>query len=80
MLFRSWNITEGSVDERIDKAIEKTVAFFESVGIPTRLPDYEVPATTIDKIAARFAERGTRMGEYKDIDAAETRRILERQL
>lgn len=77
---RIWNITEGSVDERIDKAIEKTVAFFESVGIPTRLPDYEVPATTIDKIAARFAERGTRMGEYKDIDAAETRRILERQL
>ncbi|MFZ5432043.1 MAG: iron-containing alcohol dehydrogenase [Bacteroidota bacterium] len=77
---RIWNITEGSVGERIDKAIQKTVEFFESVGIPTRLPDYDVPAETIDRIEARFTNRGTLMGEHRDIDAAETRRILERQL
>jgi NADP-dependent alcohol dehydrogenase len=77
---RIWNLTEGTVDERIDTAIQKTVAFFESVGIPTRLPEYGVPAETIDKIEVRFTGRGTRMGEYGDIDAAETRRILERQL
>jgi NADP-dependent alcohol dehydrogenase len=77
---RIWNITEGTVDERIDKAIQKTVEFFESVGIPTRLPDYNVPAETIDKIEQRFIQRNNRLGEHSDIDAAETRRILERQL
>jgi len=77
---RIWNITEGSVDERIDKTIQKTVEFFESVGIPTRLPDYNVPAETIDRIEQRFIARNVRFGEHKDIDAAETRRILERQL
>lgn len=77
---RIWNITEGTVDERIDKAIQKTVEFFESVGIPTRLPDYNVPAETIDKIEQRFIARDVSFGEHKDINAAATRRILERQL
>lgn len=77
---RIWNITEGTVDERIDKAIQKTVEFFESVGIPTRLPDYNVPAESIDKIEQRFIARDVSFGEHKDIDAAATRRILERQL
>ena len=77
---RIWNITEGTVDERIDKAIQKTVEFFESVGIPTRLPDYNVPAETIDKIEQRFLQRNVSLGEHKDIDAYAIRRILERQL
>ncbi|HAX96836.1 MAG TPA: NADH-dependent alcohol dehydrogenase [Prolixibacteraceae bacterium] len=77
---RVWNIKEGSVDERIDQAIRKTVEFFESVGIPTRLPDYGVTMETIERIEKRFSERGTRLGERKDIDAAETRKILEKQL
>lgn len=77
---RIWGITQGTADERIDKAIQKTVEFFESVGIPTRLPDYSVPAGTIDRIEARFITRGSKIGEHKDIDAAEIRRILEKQL
>ncbi len=77
---RVWNIREGSVDERIDQAIRKTVEFFESVGIPTRLPDYGVTMDTIERIEKRFATRGTKLGERYDIDAAETRKILEKQL
>ncbi|GAP68585.1 alcohol dehydrogenase YqhD, Fe-dependent ADH family [Bacteroidales bacterium 6E] len=77
---RVWNIREGSVDERIDQAIRKTVEFFESVGIPTRLPDYGVTMDTIERIEKRFAARGTKLGERYDIDAAETRKILEKQL
>lgn len=77
---RVWNIREGSVDERIDQAIRKTVEFFESVGIPTRLPDYGVTMDTIERIEQRFAARGTKLGERYDIDAAETRKILEKQL
>lgn len=77
---RIWGITSGSTDERIDRAIEKTVVFFESLEIPTRLADYQVPAETIDRIVARFEQRGTRMGETREIDSAETRRILEDRL
>ncbi|HOI48986.1 MAG TPA: iron-containing alcohol dehydrogenase [Prolixibacteraceae bacterium] len=77
---RIWGITSGSTDERIDRAIEKTVAFFESLEIPTRLVDYQVPAETIDRIVVRFEQRGTRMGETREIDSAETRRILEDRL
>jgi len=77
---RIWNINEGTVDERIDQAIQKTVEFFESLGIPTRLSDYGVPPETIGMIEQRFIQRNTRTGEHSDIDATETRRILERQL
>lgn len=54
---RVWKITEGSDDERAQKAIDKTVEFFESLGVPTRLSAYNVNGDTIDKIVARFEDR-----------------------
>ncbi len=54
---RVWNIKEGTEDERIDAAIGKTVDFFESLGISTRLGDYGVGTDTIDRIVSRFEER-----------------------
>lgn len=54
---RVWKITEGSDDERARKAIDKTVAFFESLGVPTRLSAYNVNGGTIDKIVARLEDR-----------------------
>ncbi|HPB13748.1 MAG TPA: iron-containing alcohol dehydrogenase, partial [Bacteroidales bacterium] len=54
---RVWKITEGSDDERALKAIDKTVEFFESLGVPTRLSAYNVKADTIDKIVSRFEDR-----------------------
>ncbi len=77
---RIWNITEGTKDERIDQAIDHTIAFFEKMGIPTRLSDYQVPASTIDKIETRFTQRGSKFGETKEIDAAITRQILEHRI
>jgi NADP-dependent alcohol dehydrogenase len=74
---RIWGITKGSTEERIDLTIRKTVEFFESVGIPTRLPDYGVPTETIDTICARFAKRGYKIGEKAEIGPAEIRLILE---
>lgn len=74
---RIWGITKGSTEERIDQTIRKTVEFFESVGIPTRLPDYGVPTETIDTICARFAKRGYKIGEKAEIGPAEIRLILE---
>ncbi len=54
---RVWKITEGSDDERALKAIDLTVEFFESLGVPTRLSAYNVNGGTIDKIVTRFEDR-----------------------
>ncbi len=77
---RIWGVREGTVDERIDQTIAKTIAFFESVGIKTTLPDYEVPAETIGRITSRFEERGMKIGEKADIGPGEIQLILEGRL
>lgn len=73
---RIWGITEGTYKERIDKTIEKTVEFFESLGIPCTLPEYDVPPETIDKIKDRFNQRDSKLGEKSDIDYSQVEEIL----
>ena len=73
---RIWGITEGTDDEKIDAAIAKTVEFFESVGLPTTLPDYNVPEESVTKIVARFEKRGYKLGEKADIGYQEIEQIL----
>ncbi len=77
---RVWGITEGNPDERIDKTIQRTAEFFESVGIPTKLHDYGVSTETIDKICARFKKRGFKIGEKANLGPDEIRLILENRL
>ncbi len=77
---RIWGITEGTDDERIDKAIAKTVEFFGSLGVPCTLPEYDVPAETIGKIKERFKQRNSKLGEKQDIDYQEVEAILENRL
>lgn len=77
---RVWGIKEGSAEERIDKTIQRTIEFFESVGIPTRLPDYGVPTETIDTICTRFKNRGYKIGEKRDIGPEAIRQVLESRL
>jgi NADP-dependent alcohol dehydrogenase len=78
---RVWHVTEGSEDERIDRAIELTRAFFESMGIGTRLPDYELGAEAIDPIITQLEVHGmTSLGEHRDVTLATSRRILETAL
>jgi NADP-dependent alcohol dehydrogenase len=59
-----------------DAAIDKTVAFFHSIGMKTRLSDYNIPATDIAKIAARFTVRD-KLGERQTIGVKEIVEILE---
>ena len=77
---RIWKIDSGTDDEKIDKAIAKTVEFFESLGLKTKLSDYNVPAETINKITARFKKRNTIIGENKDIDYKVVDAILKDRL
>jgi NADP-dependent alcohol dehydrogenase len=77
---RVWKITEGTEDERIDLAIKKTVDFFESLGIRTRLRDYNVPRETIDKIVRRFEDRKwLSLGDRGLTTPSATRKVLEYQ-
>ena len=77
---RVWGVLDGTDDERIDETIQKTVAFFESVGIQTKLPDYSVTSETIDTICTRFKNRGYKVGEKANIGPDEIRLILEDRL
>jgi NADP-dependent alcohol dehydrogenase len=77
---RIWGITEGTTREKIDKAIARTIEFFEQMGTPTTLSWYGVTDSTIDKIEKRFASRNTLLGEKRDIDSTVTRAILRDRL
>lgn len=78
---RVWNITEGSDDERIAAAIARTRAFFEGLGIPTRLSAYQLGQEAVEAVLTQLEAHGmTSLGEHRDIDLARSRRILEAAL
>jgi len=78
---RVWKITEGTEDDRIDATIQKTVEFFESVGIKTKLADYGAGSEIISKITDRFVKRGIKgIGERGDLTIEDMKKILEIQL
>lgn len=78
---RVWNITEGTRAERAEAAIEKTIEFFESLGIKTRLSGYGVGQDTIEKIVTRFEKRNwLEMGDRKLVTPAVVRKALESRL
>lgn len=73
---RVWKLTEGSEEERINKAIAETEAFFQSLGLATRLGDAGIPESTITAIVERFHERSAAYGENHNVDGEMARRIL----
>ena len=78
---RVWYITQGTEVERVDAAIDKTVKFFESLGVKTRLSDYGVGQTTIDEIVHRFEKRGwLERGDRGLVTPVVVRKVLESRL
>lgn len=78
---RIWGITSGTPDERIEATIQKTVNFFESFGIPTRLSAYHIGADFIPVVCDRFTQRGIRgLGERGDLTVSQIAEVLELQL
>ena len=74
---RVWGITEGSSDEIIDGAIAKTEEFFHSLGIPTRLSDYDIDEGGIDRIISSLEKHGmTQLSEHGDVTPEISRKIL----
>ncbi|GGI82570.1 iron-containing alcohol dehydrogenase [Shewanella gelidii] len=75
---RVWHITNGSEEQRIEEAIEKTRAFFESLGVGTRFGDYDLDASHIPALVAQLEAHGmVALGEHQDIDLNTAQQILE---
>ena len=75
---RIFNLT-GTEDEIAKEAIEKTVEFFHTMGMDTKLSDYTTEyAKTADFIVNRFEERGwLGLGEKQNITLEKVKSIVE---
>jgi NADP-dependent alcohol dehydrogenase len=75
---RVWNITEGSLEDKARAAIEKTEAFFNGLGIDTKLSKYtDNYEGTAEEIAKRFVARGwDGLGEHQNITPAKVQEIV----
>lgn len=78
---RVWGVKSGSDEARIDETILKTVAFFESFGIPTKLSAYNIGADFIPVVCQRFTDRGIKgIGEKGDLTIEQIAEVLTLQL
>ena len=75
---RVWGTTEGSLDERAKIGIEKTVTFFHSLGIKTKLSEYTSDYKgTGAEIARRLTERGmVALGEHGTLTPKDAEKIV----
>lgn len=76
---RVFNITGNSVEEKAEKAIEKTVEFLHTMGMKTKLSENTKDfQKTADFIVTRFEERGWKaLGEKQNITPEKVRAIVE---
>ena len=75
---RVWGLTEGTEDSRIDAAIDATRAFFERMGVPTRLSGHGIREPKLDAILAKLEAHGmTKLGEHGDVTLEVSRAVLE---
>jgi len=74
---RVWHITEGTDNERIDKAINNTREFFEKLGVKTYLNQYDINEKAIDPLIKSLEEHGmTLLGEHDTVNIEVSRQIL----
>ena len=78
---RVWQLQHQDEERLIDEAIAHTRAFFEQMGVPTRLADYGIKADAVDKLVAALTSNGMlTLGEHGDITPDVSRHILQRAL
>lgn len=78
---RVWNIREGSSEERAEAAIAKTQEFFESLGVKTRLGDYDLGEDHIEPLIKSLESHGmVALGEHGDVTPDVCRRVLQASL
>jgi len=78
---RVWSIHDGSESDQAEAAIEKTRAFFESLGVKTRLGDYQLAEEHIEPLVNSLEAHGmTALGEHNDVTPDVCRRVLHASL
>lgn len=74
---RVWGVTEGSESEKADQAIEKTEAFFRSLGMTTTLAENNLGESDIPKVIASLEKHGmTALSETDDFTLADAEAVL----
>lgn len=74
---RVWNISTGSDDERIDQAIAKTEDFFRSLGMKTRLSEYDLTEENIEQVVVNLkAHNMTALSEHGDVSLEVSKEML----
>jgi NADP-dependent alcohol dehydrogenase len=74
---RVWQLQHQDEERLIDETINHTRAFFEHMGLPTRLADYGIKADAVEKLVAKLVANGMlRLGEHGDITPDVSRQIL----
>jgi len=76
---RVWNITEGTLEDKAKAGIDKTEAFFHSIGIHTKLSDYtDGFKGTAQTISETFIKRGWNgIGEHGTLTPKDVAKIVE---
>lgn len=78
---RIWGLTEGDADQRIEAAIARTRAFFESLQVPTRLSSYGIGSEAVAPLVAHLERHGmTALGERQDVGLECARQVYEQAL
>lgn len=74
---RVWGLQQQDPERQIDEAINHTRAFFEQMGVPTRLTAYGLPASSVDELMAKVMSQSMdKLGEHGDINYSASRAIF----
>lgn len=74
---RVFGLTEGSAEERAERAVAKTEEFFQALGVPVRLAAYGVGADDLPRVVASLkASRRIRLGEKLDVTLDDVTKLL----
>ncbi len=76
---RVWNITDGTLEEKAEKGIQKMEAFFHNLGIKTKLSEYtDHYKDTAQKVEKAFIDRNwLGQGEYRKLTPQDAYKIVE---
>ncbi|EKD83769.1 MAG: hypothetical protein ACD_39C00460G0001 [uncultured bacterium] len=75
---RVWNIKSGNDEHQASEAIRMTREFFESLGVETRLSDYNIGQEGIEKVVAQLkSHQMIKLGENGEVALEVSRQILE---
>jgi NADP-dependent alcohol dehydrogenase len=74
---RVWHLKDGDDDAKIQRAIQLTEKFFESMGVPTRLTHADLDESAIDGLIEKLTQHGmVKLGEHGKVTPDVSRKIL----